>query len=121
MGYVKSQLKQVQGKVKYDYSKFLYHAFRLLFELERIVLKSELPIIYFEGEEREFLLNVRQQGDAQTRNKLLDQIQNRLQVIQNLKPWPTVKEAGIKPGSEVFNLLNDWLLEMRNTIGREEY
>ena len=115
MGYIKSQLKQVQGKVKYDYSKFLYHAFRLLFELEHIVINSQLPIIYFENgtEERNFLMHVRQQGDAQTRNKLLDQIQTRLQAIQNLKPWNNVRETAVKPGSNSFTVLNNWLLQIR--------
>jgi len=115
MGYVKSQLKQVQGKVKYDYSKFMYHAFRLLFELERIVNKAQVPIIYFEtgSEEREFLMHVRLQGDPQTRNKLLDQVQTRLQAIQHLKPWNNVKEAAVKPGNESFTLLNNWLLKIR--------
>jgi len=78
-GHVKSEIKQINSK---DWSKNLYHAFRLIFEIERI-LEGKIPKIYWENEEREFLLNIR--NEKKSKNEYLFEIKKKIENIENIE------------------------------------
>jgi predicted nucleotidyltransferase len=117
IGYVKNELKQIQGKSKRDYQKCLYHAFRLLFELKRII-NGELPIIRFErhSEEWNFLMEVRTHVPSETQlNKYLREVKTKLDEIEKKSPWTDIVpiKSLKQPGTENYDALNEWLLYVR--------
>eukprot|EP01080_Neovahlkampfia_damariscottae_P001009 gene1009-9915_t len=78
-GHVKSEIKQTNSK---DWSKNLYHAFRLIFEIERM-LDGKEPKIFWENEEREFLLNVR--NEKKSKNEYLFEIKKKMESIEKIE------------------------------------
>jgi predicted nucleotidyltransferase len=117
IGYVKNEMKQIQGKSKQDYQKCLYHAFRLIFEIERI-LAGDHPIIRFErdSEEWKYLMEIRTHTPSQTQlNLYLRELKQRLDAIEKKDPYDEhVQVKSLKqPGVENFEKLNEWLLSCR--------
>lgn len=109
---------------RYGFNKHMYHAFRLLFELENIV-QGRLPRIYFTDEEqvsfpgmhphgarsfgmRSFLLSIR--TDSIGRDQCLMWLNQRLELaIQTLK-------RSSLPSCVDFNFVNEWLISVRTKI-----
>jgi predicted nucleotidyltransferase len=100
--YIKNQMKLMKERKK-KYSKPLYHAFRLLFEIESMMNENE-PIMYFENEKRDFLMGVRNQ--ERTRNDYLNELKERLSIV--LKKMNTL-EKEFKNKS----VLQGWLIQCR--------
>jgi predicted nucleotidyltransferase len=117
IGYIKNELKQIQGKSKLEYQKCLYHAFRLIYETERI-LQGDLPLIRFEtgSEIWKHLMEIRTHTPSQTQlNLYLREVKQRLEAIEKKDPWDEyVKVRTLKtPGLENFEAINRWLLSVR--------
>jgi predicted nucleotidyltransferase len=105
--YIKNQMKLMKERKK-KYSKPLYHAFRLLFEIESMMNETNEPIMYFENEKRDFLMGIRSQ--QRTRNDYLRELQERLSTLV-LKNMNTLeKEFKSEP------LLNEWLIQCRSNF-----
>lgn len=105
LGHTKSEIKGVGGP---DYSKNLYHAFRLLFETQRM-LNGEGPRIYYEGEQREFLLNVREK--KLSKNEYLHQVQELMEKCEKEKTSHLIDS--IKKDTEPYKILENWLIQIR--------
>lgn len=105
LGHTKSEIKGVGGS---DYSKNLYHSFRLLFEIERM-LKGEGPLIYWEGDQREFLMGVREK--KLSKNEYLNQVQELMEKFEKEKPTHLIE--AIKKDTEPYKILENWLIQIR--------
>lgn len=116
IGYVRNELKQALGKEKFEQAKYYYHAYRLIFELERLI-KNEAPHIQISGEEREFLLKIRRK-DVEM-NKIRTEINNRLEAIEGAKPWDAVIQPNLKAGTEGYTILRDWLISIRKKYWKQ--
>jgi hypothetical protein len=77
-GYIENQMKIMRSRVT-KYSKPLYHAYRLYFEMESLLNDSTL-IVYFEGEKRQFLLDIRMQ--MKTRESYLKMLLENLSTLE---------------------------------------
>jgi hypothetical protein len=98
----------------------MYHAFRLIFEIERM-LEGKEPKIFWENEEREFLLNVR--NEKKSKNEYLHEIKPKMENIEKIeKKLNQYFEVDvIKKGTKPFLILNDWLIDFRmNQIKNDE-
>lgn len=127
IGYARSEVKQMMGKGKYDYNKFAYHAYRLVFETERIASGS-CPIIWFEtgSEEHTRIMDIRTNTlGVQARNEMLRELQERLNKLDKMDHSQVLKFDKMKPldarqggdtvdtSSNPFYILNDWLVSLR--------
>eukprot|EP00761_Pharyngomonas_kirbyi_P014724 gb/GECH01014754.1/.p1 GENE.gb/GECH01014754.1/~~gb/GECH01014754.1/.p1 ORF type:complete len:267 (+),score=55.56 gb/GECH01014754.1/:1-801(+) len=127
LGHIESEKKHAMASKKYGFGKPLYHAFRLTFELERI-LDGRDPWVWFPAgeEQREFLLSVRR--EEQSRNEYLTLLEEHLKPIREQKPWsqlaedvPLVSEKETGDGGDGEELengsaeegINDWLISLR--------
>ncbi len=116
LGYAEGQLKRLkahEGKKglhtkggKYN-EKWAYHAVRLLGDAHLIAQGKE-PIIWKEGEERDLLMTIRGGDFPLAQAEAL--IQNRIDKIDQLKPWPIPDEMDAA-------FLNQWLLWVRGVGG----
>jgi len=123
IGYARSEIKQMMGKAKYDYNKFMYHAYRLVYEGERIA-SGLTPVIWFEtgSEEHTHLMDIRTKTfGIQARNEMLRELQDRLNKLEKMDYSQNLLFDKIKPdtgnetdkSSNPFYWLNDWLLSLR--------
>lgn len=108
VSYIKRQVKYMKEETT-RYSKHLYHSFRLLLEIEKMIKCGE-PRVWFEGKEKNFLMGVRnQEMEKQEYLKLLKKrLKNVLETLPKLK-----LPKDISPGTVGFELLNKWLIDVR--------
>eukprot|EP01080_Neovahlkampfia_damariscottae_P002856 gene2856-4699_t len=78
ISYIKNQIKIIKERKNKKYSKPLYHSFRLLFEIESMI-KNKEPIMYFENEKKEYLMNIRLQ--QKKKNEYLNELKIKLNDI----------------------------------------
>lgn len=83
--------------------KWAYHAIRLMGDCERIA-RGEEPVVWKEGEERDFLMKVR--GGQYAMSSVAKHIERQIEKVDALKPWKI-------PEHPPFVLLNTWLLWVR--------
>lgn len=99
ISYLKSQMKIMKPRTV-KYSKPLYHAFRLLYEIESMIQEKKL-IVYFEGIRRDYLIGIRTQ--EYSREEYLEELKRRLLLLK----FDHFKEE------KDFTQLNQWLIETR--------
>lgn len=87
---------------KYN-EKWAYHLLRLAEDAKRIAQGNE-PIVWKEGEERDFLMKVR--NEEYSWEEVRDFIEKAISSIEALKPFPLPEQ-----GDKAF--LNEWLLALR--------
>lgn len=93
---------QVDGKLEYD-QKNMMHTFRLLYSGKNILTKGE-PIVRFDGEQREFLMNIRKgKYDYKTLIELAE---------KEMKEMEALKETSTIPHSVNMNKINDLYMEI---------
>jgi predicted nucleotidyltransferase len=82
-------VKQQSGELDYD-SKNMMHCIRLLYSGMNI-LKNGEPLVWFEGEQRQFLLDVRE--GKFTYDYLIDYAENKMKELEELKNSCTLPES----------------------------
>jgi predicted nucleotidyltransferase len=106
-GHAKAELKKVENS-DVDWTKPLYHAFRLFMEIEKMAI-GEPPRVHFDGEDREFILGVRQK--ERSREEYMEIIQKKLEFCEHVKNDKMLKSIG--KGTEPYKILDDWLIQIR--------
>jgi uncharacterized protein len=95
-------VSQEKGEMQFD-GKNIMHTFRLLFSGKNILNTGE-PIIRFEGEQREFLLDIRK-GKYEY-DFLMDKVQSEMEEIDKLKETSNI------PHSVDMNTINNLYMEI---------
>ena len=121
IGYARSEIKQMKGKVKHEYNKFMYHAYRLVLEAERLS-QGLPPKIWFEtdSEEHKQIMEIRTKlTGSEARNEKLREIQHRLDAVEKVDLSTVFKYDKLKPredsmeSDDPYTLMNNWLIELR--------
>lgn len=102
IAFAKGQIAQVEAKK--SSSKKIYNAIRLLMEAKRIA-KGEEPKIWIEGDERDFIMEVR--NEKYPLSELVQKCNKMVEEIDALKPWPI-------PDKVDEEILHNWLKKLRS-------
>lgn len=116
LGFCQGQMRRLdengglrRGKRGAD-AKWAYHMLRLVGYAETIAAGDEITV-RATGATRDRLLAVRR-GEC-AHDELVTEVRRRIAAVDDRKPWGLPAE-----GDRAF--LNDWLVEVRETLGREE-